>query len=94
MELGSEAALPCLQRRRDLASGEALFGYCDDYPTDPETRDRGLVFDPGSNAWSEVTPAPITAKADASLAKVFVNGKPRLSLVEGDRPENHVQFVP
>ncbi len=71
-----------------------LFGYCDDYPTDPETRDRGLVFDPGSNAWSEVTPAPITAKADASLAKVFVNGKPRLSLVEGDRPENHVQFVP
>ena len=44
-----------------------LFGYCDDYPTDPETRDRGLVFDPGSNAWSEVTPAPITAAADASL---------------------------
>jgi N-acetylneuraminic acid mutarotase len=71
-----------------------LFGWCDDYPTDPETRDRGLVFDPGANAWTEATPAPITAGADASLAKVFVNGAPRLSLVEGNRPDNHYQFAP
>jgi N-acetylneuraminic acid mutarotase len=71
-----------------------LFGWCDDYPTDPETRDRGLVFDPAGNTWTEVTPAPMRAGADASLAKVFVNGNPRLSLVEGARPDNHYQFMP
>ena len=71
-----------------------LFGRCDDWPTDPEPRARGLVFSPASNTWSEVTPAPIPASADASLARVVVNGQPRLSLVEGDRPDNHYQFAP
>jgi len=71
-----------------------LFGFCDDYPTDPEVRDRGLVFNPGSNTWTEVTPAPIFASADAALSRVFVNGKPRLSLVQGNRPDNHYQFAP
>ena len=71
-----------------------LFGWCDDYPTDPEVRDRGLVYTPATNTWTEVTPAPITANASAALARVFVNGKPRLSLVEGDRPGNHYQFAP
>lgn len=71
-----------------------LFGWCDDYPTDPETHPRGLVFDPGSDAWSEVAPVPISTGASAALAKVFVRGQPRLSLVEGDRPDNHYQFRP
>jgi N-acetylneuraminic acid mutarotase len=71
-----------------------LFGWCDDYPTDPEVRDRGLVFNPGANTWTEVTPAPITANAAGALARVLVNGKPRLSLVQGNRPDNHVQFAP
>jgi N-acetylneuraminic acid mutarotase len=71
-----------------------LFGFCDDYPTDPEVRDRGLVFDPGPNTWTEVKAAPIPVSADAGLARVFVNGKPRLSLVQGDRPGNHYQFAP
>lgn len=71
-----------------------LFGWCDDYPTDPETRDRGLVFDPAADAWSDVTPAPITTGASAVLARVFVGGKPRLSLVDGERPHNHYQFTP
>ena len=71
-----------------------LFGFCDDYPTDPEVRDRGLVFDPASNTWSEVAPAPIPVSADGALARVVVNGQPRLSLVMGDRPNNHYQFAP
>lgn len=71
-----------------------LFGWCDDYPTDPEIRDRGLVFDPAGNAWSEVTPAPIGTSADGALARVVVNGSPRLSLVDGNRPDNHYQFRP
>ena len=71
-----------------------LFGWCDDYPTDPEVRDRGLAYDPGSNTWSEVAPAPISVSADAALAKVLVNGKPRLALVHGNKPGNHYQFAP
>ena len=71
-----------------------LFGWCDDYPTDPEVRNRGLVFNPGSNTWTEVAPAPIEASAGGALARVLVNGKPRLSLVQGDRPNNHSQFTP
>ena len=30
----------------------------------------------------------------AALAKVFVTGLPRLSLAEGERPDNHYQFSP
>jgi hypothetical protein len=71
-----------------------LFGYCDDYPTDPEIRDRGLVFDPATGVWSEVAAPPSVAGADAALARVFVNGKPRLSLVQGARPDNHYQYTP
>lgn len=71
-----------------------LFGYCDDYPADPEIRERGLVFDPATGGWSEVTPAPIPAGASSALARVFVNEQPRLSLVEGVRPANHQQFIP
>lgn len=71
-----------------------LFGYCDDYPTDPVTRDRGLVFDPATSSWSEVAAAPVRTGSDAALARVFVNGQPRLSLVQGTRPNNHYQFVP
>ncbi len=71
-----------------------LFGYCDDYPTDPARRDRGLVFDPATSSWSEVATPPIPASADAALARVFVDAQPRLSLVQGTRPNNHYQFVP
>jgi hypothetical protein len=70
-----------------------LFGICDDYPTDPEQRDRGLVFDPGTGAWAAVAPAPGNTFRGA-LARVFVNGRARLSLVEGERPDNHLQFTP
>ena len=71
-----------------------LFGFCDDYPTDPEIRRRGLVFDPAAGSWSEVAAPPGVASADAALARVLVNGKPRLSLVQGERPDNHFQWVP
>lgn len=84
----------CSAAARALQARLYLFGRCDDYPTDPETRDRGLVFDPATNTWSEVAPAPIAANAYAALARVLVNGQPRLSLVEGARPDNHYQFAP
>jgi hypothetical protein len=76
-----------------------LFGFCDDFPTDPENRARGLVFDPEANSWSELAPAPISSDAnqgglDAALARVVVNGLTRLSLVQGLRPNNHYQFTP
>jgi hypothetical protein len=71
-----------------------LFGFCDDYPTDPVTRDRGLVFDPATSTWSEVAPPPVEGGAAAALARVFVNEQPRLSLVYGTRPNNHYQFIP
>ena len=84
----------CTAASKALQSRLYLFGFCDDYPTDPVTRDRGLVFDPAANAWSEVTPAPISVGANTALARVVVNGKPRLSLVDGVRPGNHYQFLP
>jgi hypothetical protein len=71
-----------------------LFGLCDDYPTDPEQRDRGLVFDPATNTWSEVVPPPVPAGPNSTLARVFVNARPRLALIGGTKPQNHFHFVP
>jgi N-acetylneuraminic acid mutarotase len=71
-----------------------LFGFCSDYPTDPEIRQRGLVFDPATNSWSEVAPPPAGISSRAAIARVVVNGRVRLSLVQGDRPNNHYQYVP
>jgi N-acetylneuraminic acid mutarotase len=71
-----------------------LFGGCDDSPTDPDWRQRGMVFDPAGNSWSDVTPGPVpTGVNTATLARLFVNGKPRLSLVGGPHPANHHQFI-
>jgi N-acetylneuraminic acid mutarotase len=84
----------CNTTATDFRARLYLFGFCDDYPIDPETRDRGLVFDPAANAWSEATPAPIAVSADAAIARVFVNQEPRLSLVHGVRPNNHYLFTP
>jgi N-acetylneuraminic acid mutarotase len=71
-----------------------LFGGCDDSPTDPVWRERGMVFDPATNSWSDVTPSPVPAGLNvATLARVFVNGQPRLSLVGGEYPDNHHQFI-
>lgn len=71
-----------------------LFGWCDDYPTDSEIRDRALVFDPATSAWSDVALQPASVTADAGLARVFVNEQPRLSLVSGLRTGNHFHFIP
>jgi N-acetylneuraminic acid mutarotase len=84
----------CHMASTDWRAKLYMFGFCDDYPTDPETRDRGLVFDPATSTWSEVAPAPIRGGAASALARVFVNEQPRLSMVYGVRPNNHYQFIP
>jgi hypothetical protein len=71
-----------------------MFGSCDDYPVDPATRLRGLVFDPATNSWSEVAPAPNGGGAGGALARLVAGGQPRLSLVMGESPNNHYLFTP
>jgi N-acetylneuraminic acid mutarotase len=51
-----------------------------------------LVFDPKVGAWSEAAPPP--DDGGSTLSRVFVNGKPRLELVGGERPGNNMQYIP
>ncbi|MBA3318057.1 MAG: hypothetical protein H0T50_08210 [Gemmatimonadales bacterium] len=81
------------------AVGEGSWVARAQYPVDifdatSVRRNRGLVFDPATGGWSEVATPPVPASAEAALARVFVNAQPRLSLVQGTRPNNHYQFVP
>jgi N-acetylneuraminic acid mutarotase len=50
------------------------------------------VYDPATDRWTSRARMPLV-KISESGARVFVNGKPRIEIVGGDRP-NNLQYVP
>jgi N-acetylneuraminic acid mutarotase len=50
------------------------------------------VYDPATDSWKNVAPAPRTSGLAAG--RVFVNGKPRIELIGGRRPGNNSQYIP
>ena len=50
------------------------------------------IYNPTNNAWSKATPLP-TARSGHSAQRVFLNGKPRIEVVGGAKPDN-LQFTP
>jgi N-acetylneuraminic acid mutarotase len=60
------------------------------YPTPVATTS---VYDPTSNTWTNLTPAPRSGPGLAA-GRVVVNGEARVALVGGARPGNNFQFLP
>ncbi len=51
------------------------------------------VYDPATNAWRNLAPAPFRGAGRAG-GRVVVNGQVRVAVVGGARPNNNYQYVP
>jgi hypothetical protein len=51
------------------------------------------VYDPVTNKWTNVAPAPRKGNGLAAV-RIVVDGKPRIALVGSARPGNNLQYIP
>ena len=51
------------------------------------------VYNPLTNTWSTAAPMP-TGPYGVSASRVFLDGKPRIEVVGGKPPGNHLQYIP
>jgi N-acetylneuraminic acid mutarotase len=54
---------------------------------------RTTAYDPSTNTWTDRAPMP-TQRFDFTASKVLVSGQARISAVGGERPGNHVHYIP